>query len=307
MKILTLSDDEDPGEIANEGLFGWLGSSDKKEDAPKAFDMNAAFDKIRLYDRNPDKYVVDTTLKKLRSSKLYISLKGTPPQTAMKMALSLEYTFKQAFSLANKFDKDRLSQAYHVGTVINTFDLNMSDYMDNNGKVHKTIVESVMRRLIAVVPKVMGSYFQQFGRTDQRLCDTWLGGNPFNLKLKPDTNIYKNARGKLKPVGPPPLPDIAGIKKLVKVMLQYSDGNNPKLDNAALDDQAIKYYVDYRIDRTLKHLSNGMTAEQKAALRMVFSGDSNTQALQFSLCESMKKVYSSILIYLDSCIAENKT
>lgn len=287
--------------IACEGFFN-IGKP-KDEVDPNVFNTTAAFEKVRQYSKNPEGFTINTGQIKTR---LCFSLNGVSPSSATELLVALEKTLKQVYTVATKLEKDRLAQALILGATINTFNINMGSNLKDDGKVSKTVIGPVMNRVMYDARRSYDSYFQQVGRAVQKEAEGWLGGSPFNLKLKPETGRYRNAGGgKLKSVGPAPIADKLSIDKLVKTFLQNANVKTGTFNHSTLDDRALKHYVEYSIDPELKSIGK-MTKPQKQALAIVFSGKSNSQTLQYELCEAMKCLYTSLLVYLDAVIIKKK-
>ncbi len=303
MKQLTIEEeglvDLNSYDIACEGLFDFVKS---KEENSNTFDTAQVFEKVRQYSKNPQNFTLST---KPVKAKLCISLNGAAPATATEMAIHLEKTLKQVFTVASKLEKDRLSQALILGATINTFNLNIGSNT-HDSKVAKVVVQAVMKRVVTDARRAQDSYYQWVGRAVQEEAASWLGGNPFNLKLKPETGRYRNAGGgKLKSVGSPLIADKVGIDKLVKIFLQNTDQRAGTFKHSALDDREFKHYVEYTIDPELKQIGP-LDKTQRQALSAVFSGKSNSQTLQYELCGAMKSLYVSLLVYFDTVIVKKK-
>lgn len=300
MKYLTVEEegtvDLNSLDIACEGLFDVFKD---KEDNPNIFNTSKAYDKVKAYSKNPKAFTINT---KPVKNKLCLAINGKAPTTVSEIVTALTKTVKQVTAVATRLEADRIRQALILGATINTYNINVGDTRGSSGKVPKQVIYMLMRRVINDAQRASDTYYNFIGASVQKDAQSWLGGNPFNLKLNPETGRYKNhGGGKIKSVGPAPIADQQGIDKLVDVFLGVANPKFNSFNSAALDDRNFKHQVNYSIDPEFKGIGT-LTKVQKEAMAIVFSGKSNSQKLQYELCEAMRRVYTSLLVYLNAVI-----
>lgn len=310
MKYLTIENEDvvylTTCNLGLEGILDFI-TGGEKEKAPNTFNIIEAFDKVKQYSKNPKDFVINTNSPAVKRLNLCLSVNGAAPKTIGELAVNLEITVKKASTVVSKLEKDRFRQASILSGPIVAFNYNIENNVLSTGKVRKPIAREEMMTLLRAADKAFDSYYQFVGKSVQKDAESWLGGSPFKLKLKPENGRYRNAGGgKLKSVSNLPLPDQAGLDKLVAIFLRLANRQTKTFNESAFDDRKLKNYVDYKLNPDVKSMVGSLTSEQRQGLAVVFSGKSNSQELQLELCVAMKSLYASVLIYLDKCITKAK-
>lgn len=292
---------------ATEGFFDMFKSKKKEnqlgsDDTLYKFDSRRAFDRICRFRDNPESFKL-TEHKFSVADGLHLSIGGKSPVSIGQLATAYESTADAMLKLGAKFDKDRLAQARLLEPVIDKFERTVVAGMDKTGEIDQAILDSAMIPLIAVAPKVLNSYFHQFGK-EQSQCDSWLGGNPFSLKehIAGSGIFYDEWKDAPPPVASMPRADAHGLIKLFESFLKFSEATQPVFGEGVLDTEEMEHYVSYEWDRPVRHLYEKMNEEQRKAITIIYSHDSNSQGMMFSLNTASTKMFNSILKFIDMSI-----
>lgn len=298
MKQLTIPDIE----YDSLGLEAFWNSKEDKDDS--TFKASKAYDKIAKYNKSPNDFKVSD---KAIKSGLFLSIDGKSPTSATELLVRLEKTLKEVYTVVGKLESDRYRQARILEPVIHTFYLNLHNYTGDEKKPPKHLYSNLIDHMVEAAHNASDTYYNYIGRSIQAESEKWVGGSPFNLKRVEDSFNswrYRNSGGgKLKSVSAIPKIDKTALDRLVKVFIKHANPKTGTFDNSSLNDKSFKRYVEYSLDPDYKGMgSAGELGRQ--AMSIIFSGKSNSQTLQLELCESMRKVYTSLLIYLSAVIAE---
>jgi hypothetical protein len=291
---------------ANEGLFDWIKNGRKLRSNPDGdykFDTGRAFGNLKAFVASPDSFTL-TGRDFTENDGLVLSLNGGQPRPDQ-LAYEFDKTVKSAGKLEKRFARDARNQARICGPLITRFEKTMIDNMDREGNVDQAILDQALEPIIAAKPQIQATYFHTFGK-EQKMCNSWLGGNPFNLiPMKSDDSLYysdyvKETRVAVK------APDQKALLELATTLLQYSDDTLPFFKEGMFDEKEDDW-IFYEFDRPVRHLADMMDENQLSAIHTLYSYDSNTEALHVALCSFMHKVYASCLKYIDMSISRGQT